>query len=157
MRSPSFFLCRKKAMGHAASFIRPVFVEPSYFLTNGNGHKNKTQTGRFSDLKFVLDMRPPVNQSRFKYLQRFYFQPGWINSPTAKLLDSLFFFSHINSNHVWQTCNRRNGCYYRGMCRFYRGSLWFGYSTAALFQMSHENLLFHPGLPLKAPLRWNKC
>lgn len=43
IRSPSFLPCRKKAMGHASSFIRTVFVELSYFLTNRNGCKSKTQ------------------------------------------------------------------------------------------------------------------
>lgn len=46
-------------MGHSESFIRPVFVEPSYFLTNGNGRKNKTQTGTLFDLRFVLDVETP--------------------------------------------------------------------------------------------------
>lgn len=53
-------------MGHVASFIRLVFVEPSYFLTNGNGHKNKTQTGSLSDLTFVLDAEPPCEPKQIK-------------------------------------------------------------------------------------------
>lgn len=47
-------------MGHAASFIRPVFFELSHLLTNGNGRKNKTQTGNYADLKCVLDMETPL-------------------------------------------------------------------------------------------------
>lgn len=42
-------------------------------------------TGSFSDLKLVLDTDPsPVNQSRFKYLQK--------NSTAAKLLEPVFYF-----------------------------------------------------------------